>query len=414
MKRYLLLFVVLLGLLAGAATASAQDTITINHSDASYTFQKLADFTLEATSSNYITGAMLHFRLADQQATNIVDERVAPARSVKVSHIWDLTHSDLPSGTLVTYWWTVQDSAGNKVDSDPHSFVYEDTRFKWKKLTEDGITLCWYRGDDALAKELLDAAVSAYQRLATEYGVERKPASIYIYGSYDDLRSGIGDTAQEWTGGRAYPEYGVALIGVPPNDISFGRRAVPHEFTHLIVHRATSNPYATIPRWLDEGLAMWAEGDLEAEYRNALNAAIKSNHLLSLKSLASNFPADSNQASLAYAQSYTMIAFIRDAYGPAKIGELLKAFKAGSTDDGALQQVLGLTTAQLDTLWRASLGLAATQPGQLSSPQPLSAPLADVSPAPGGLLLVGLALMGGVILIIMSFLAIVVTLARMA
>ena len=412
MRRFLLLFVILLNLIAGAAAASAQGNITIGRSDASYTFQKGAHFTLEATGNNNITAATLNFRLADQRATNVVDKRVAPARSVKVDHTWDLTHSDLPSGALVTYWWTVQDSAGNKVDSDQHAFVYEDTRFKWKTLTKEDITLSWYRGDNALGRELLDAAVSAYQRLATEYGVERKPASIYIYGSYADLRSGIGESAQEWTGGRAYSEYGVTLIGVPPGEMSFGRRAVPHEFTHLIVHRATSNPYATIPRWLDEGLAMWAEGELEADYRNALNLAIRTNRLLSLKTLASNFPADSRQASLAYAQSYAMINFIRTAFGPAKIGELLNAFKAGSTGDGALQQVLGLTTPQLDTLWRASLGLAAPQAGPQTPPQPSIGQPPYLSPSPGVVLLVGLALMGGAVLIIMSFVAIVVTIAR--
>ena len=204
------------------------------------------------------------FRLADQTSTNANDIAVTPAKQVTADYTWNLANADLPSGTIITYWWLVEDKAGNKAESERKNFTYEDTRFTWKRLNREDVTLNWYNGGDALGRDLLDAAVTAYQQLSAEFSVERKPASIYIYGSFEDLRSGIGQSAQEWTGGRAYPEFNVVLIGVPPSELSFGKRAVPHEFSHLIINRATANPYGDLPRWLDEGLAMWAEGDLDS------------------------------------------------------------------------------------------------------------------------------------------------------
>lgn len=414
MKRKLIIILTLLTLLAGiAATAQAASPITITRTEASYTFQKEAHFTLEATADSDITGATLLFRLADQTSTNANEKTISPAKSVTVEHTWNLTNADLPSGAVVTYWWTVEDKAGNKAESERKNFTYEDTRFTWKRLNREDVTLNWYKGDDSLGRDLLDAAVTAYQRLAAEFSVERKPASIYIYGSFDDLRSGIGESAQEWTGGRAYPEYNVVLIGVPPNQLSFGKRAVPHEFAHLIIHRATANPYGDLPHWLDEGLAMWAEGDLEAEYKNALNQAVKTNQLLSLKTLSSNFPADNKQASLAYAESYSAVVFIRDTLGRQKIAELLKMFKAGSTDDAALQSALGMTTAQLDSRWRASLGLAGSQTSPSTQPQqPTTGIVTRTLPANTAVLIV-FGLMCGTVLILFAFALITLIVVRM-
>jgi hypothetical protein len=365
MTRYLALLVLFVVLLVGAAMASGQGPITVTRSDAIPTFQKDIRFSMDAQGDNAITSATLHFRLADQKATNSVDVEIAPGHSISAEHSWDLTGADLPSGTVITYWWTIEDNAGNAMDTEKRSFVYEDSRYTWKKLTGDGVTLAWYKGDDAFGRSLLDSAVSASRRLASEFSVDRKPATIYIYGSQQDLLRGIGESAQEWTGGRAYPDFNTVLIGVASSDLRWGQRAVAHEFAHLIVSRATSNPFSDVPRWLDEGLAMWAEGDLEPDYRSALNQAIKNNQLLSLQTMSSNFPADSRQASVAYAESYAIIEYIRSTFGRQKLDDMLKAFKEGSTADAVLKSTFGVTTNEMDAQWRASLGLP---PGSLDAP----------------------------------------------
>ena len=414
MKRYVAALCAIIFFLAGlAAVVPAQGAITIVKTEASFTFQKEARFSLEANGESDISKAILFFRLADQTAVNATEKTIAPARSVSVNHTWSLAGSDLPSGAVVTYWWAVEDAAGNKVESDRCSFVYEDTRYSWKKLSREDITLAWYSGNDSMGRELLDAAVSASQRLATEFGVERKPATIYIYGSYEDLRSGIGDSAQEWTGGRAYPEYGVVMIGVPSSQLSFGKRAVPHEVAHLMVHRATSNPYGDIPRWLDEGLAMWSEGSLESVYDNALKRAIKANALLSLKTLSSNFPADADQASLAYAESYSVVNFMRTSFGREKIGALLQAFRQGNTGDGALQAVLGVTTSELDGRWRTSVGIAAAAPAPSGQPAQTSAPASTPGfLAPNIALVIVGGLLAGAAVVLLALVLVIVAIVK--
>ena len=283
--------------------------------------------------------------------------------------------------------------------------MYEDSRFSWKKLTSEDVTLAWYKGDESFGRNLLDAAVSASQRLAGEFSTKRSPATIYIYGSQQDLLRGIGESAQEWTGGRAYPDFNTVLIGVAPSDLRWGKRAVAHEFAHLIASRATSNPFGDVPRWIDEGLAMWAEGDLESDYRYVLDQAIKNNQLLSLQTMSSNFPADSRLASLAYAESYSIIEYIRTTFGRQKLDDMLKAFKEGNTADTVLKGVLGLSTDELDAQWRASLGLPAHTADVL--------PPAPATAVPGGMMAaIGFGMLAAAMAILASYIVALVVVVK--
>ena len=75
--------------------------------------------------------------------------------------------------------------------------------------------------------------------------------------------------------------------------------------------------------------------------------------LLYKRSLGSSFPVDPEQASLAYAQSLSIVSYLVETYGWAKVRELLTTFKEGSTYDKALQKVYGFGTDGLEELWRS-------------------------------------------------------------
>ena len=166
---------------------------------------------------------------------------------------------------------------------------------------------------------------------------------------------------QEWTGGVAFTEYGVVTIGIPPDSagLAWGTRAIAHELTHLVVHQVTFNPYNTLPTWLDEGLAMTAEGELEAQFADVLSNAMGSDSLISVRSLASPFSANTYEAILSYAESFEVVNYLFDTYGRASMLELLNTFAQGSGYDDALTGVYGLDMDSLNADWQASLEGAA-------------------------------------------------------
>lgn len=119
------------------------------------------------------------------------------------------------------------------------------------------------------------------------------------------------------------------------------------------MREATFGPFGDIPTWLNEGLAQYAEGEMEEYQSQILDEAIKEKTLLSVRSLGSSFPADPDQASLAYAQSLSLVSFLIDEYDWAKIRQLLAIFKEGSTYDNTLAEVYGFDTNGLEERWQA-------------------------------------------------------------
>jgi hypothetical protein len=132
------------------------------------------------------------------------------------------------------------------------------------------------------------------------------------------------------------------------------KRDIPHELTHLLVYQATGAGYARVPRWLDEGLASANEELAQPEYQLALEAAYRAGQLIPLETLCAPFSSDAGVAQLSYAQSQSVVQFIRNNY-PDGVRRLLGAYTGGATCGGGVEQALGITLSALEFQWRASL-----------------------------------------------------------
>jgi hypothetical protein len=267
----------------------------------------------------------------------------------------------LPPGSSVDYWWIVKDASGDRIETAPSRIQFDDTRYSWRSLTEGEVTIYWYKGNDSFAGEIMLSAQQALARLTEDTGAYlKKPVKLYIYAKTQDLQGAM-IYPQEWTGGVAFTRYGIIAIGIAPNNLGWGKRAVAHELTHLVIHQMTSNPYNDLPTWLSEGLAMHTEGKLELEYTAYLNKAIAEKSLISVRSLSSPFSAYAAQSLLSYAQSYSVVNFLISKYGQTQMLELLLTFRQGSSYDGALEKVYGFNMDGLDTLWQDYVTMPATQ-----------------------------------------------------
>ena len=174
---------------------------------------------------------------------------------------------------------------------------------------------------------------------------------LYIYASSQDLLGSM-INPQEWTGGVNYSRYSIIVIGIAPGNLAWGIGAMAHELTHQVIGQVTTNPYAGLPTWLDEGLAVNNEEPPAANYASLVAKAAASKALISVRSLASPFSAYGDQAYLSYAESYSIVKFLIGKYGQPKMLELLRTFREGATYDGALMKVYGFDMDGLNTLWQ--------------------------------------------------------------
>ena len=220
------------------------------------------------------------------------------------------------------------------------------------------------RGDTrpvSFGQALFDYGVNSLAFLERDTGVTvERQIQVYIYGDRDDFFNALEPGAKEWTGGRAFPEYGVVLIDIAPSDLAWGRGALAHELTHQVIHQKIRSPLGelSLPPLIDEGLAVYYEspGALDSQRVIPLRRAIRDDTLLPLRSLTKAFSADMNIAALSYAESYSVVDFIFRHYGRDKMAQLLQHFKQGGLYDDIFDQVFGVNIDGLENEWRKDIG----------------------------------------------------------
>jgi hypothetical protein len=366
MKRnfWLILSLLVLALfLMTTPLVSAQNaTIQIMDQNVKSQFRDNITAELTAEHASEITNVEFFYRVVGQRATNRNVAEFEPGKTIKASYSIDQTQNDtyMPPGTELEYWWRLTDAEGNTLKTEPELYLYLDNRFDFKTLHNDRLTLYWYNGGRAFGEALFEQANKGLDQLEEDIGVSlERPIKIFIYGTQEDLISALSLSAQEWTGGVAYTDYGVVVIGIRADNLDWGLRAMTHEMTHLVIHQATDNPYGDLPRWLDEGLAVYNEDPerLDEQFQETFNEAVANNSLMTLQTLSSTFPADPMAANLAYGESGAVVGFIIHNYGSDAMKDLLEIFSEGSLYDDALEQALGEDTQSLDNAFRTRLGL---------------------------------------------------------
>jgi len=338
------------------AASSAPGSLQVLDSRTVAGFPTSLVFTVEAEGPSPVTDIRLLYTVDKMNYASVTSEAWAefdPGTSVSASWTWDMRYASLPPGADITYWWRVADESGSVVESTPQTVSFDDTRFDWRSRSVGDVTLYWYQGDDAFADELLAVCSDAIESLATDIGTRvERPISIFIYGTSADMRAAM-VYPQEWTGGVAFTDYSIIAIGIGPGDLEWGRRALRHELTHLVVHTATFSPYGHLPTWLDEGLAMHNEGESEQAFESILLEAAERDVLLSLRTISGPFSSNPALAYLSYAESHSVVEYILAEYGGESMYELLMLLKGGETNDDALMASIGVDMDTLEVGWRS-------------------------------------------------------------
>jgi len=131
------------------------------------------------------------------------------------------------------------------------------------------------------------------------------------------------------------------------------QQSIPHELTHMALFNLLgSQGYAFLPTWLNEGLATYFETRPDPEHAEAIQTAQDDNDLISLTELCAPFPEDPVRAQLAYAQSGSLVHYLRQEYGWTAIRELLWAYADGQACSTGTETVVGRDLTQLDREWR--------------------------------------------------------------
>jgi hypothetical protein len=346
-------------LFAQEGGAAPDDWIVAN--EAKVDFPDEVTFRLEWASTIPIVDAVLTYDVDRASCLEAATQVPVEVRGPVIEWTWVMIRSgNPPPGSRLWWEWNLTSADGTRFTSPRQEITLSDDRFEWRTVAAPGIRLHWYRGDE-VGQTLLDAAVAGLERLQTEMGIQlQNGVQLFIYGSSNDMRDAV-LYIQDWAGGVAFSEYNVILIGVPPTIAEdWGRSTVRHELAHLVVEQfGRSCVGGSRPTWLNEGLAVYAEGPLQADFAHALESALGENSFRPVRSLNGAFPSHEEQAGIAYAQSYSLVAYLLEEYGQEKMQELLLTLAQGEGYDRALERVYGFNEDGLEVAWRNMIGAPA-------------------------------------------------------
>ena len=368
--RKIIIALILSVLLSGRAEALSLLTVTkaqafplanITNNEIILEFPETATFRATFTEDVNITSVVLEYGNEQQTCGKVIAKafpQFTPGKTVNAEWTWEMRQSgSLPPGAELWWRWRVMDANGKETVSETKTATWLDDVHDWRTMNNgDFLRLHWYEGDQIFAIDLAKAAYNGLKFNETQSGLKADaPIDVYVYASTDDLKDAI-LYEPSWTGGRAFPDQDIVILGISESDLDWGRDAIVHELTHVLVGHLTFSCLGDVPTWLNEGLAVYSEGELDTPSQRQLEDAIRDDTLLTVRSLSGSFSEVSDKAYLSYSQSYSITKFLIETYGQDKMTALLLALRDGMTIDDALTQVYGFNVEGLEDAWRQAIG----------------------------------------------------------
>ena len=380
-----LLLVTVIGLRGvGPSGASAQQPITVVSEQPQNNFPTGVSFTISLNAPAGVKEARLRYQLApDGTGASAVADCTGGAAISCTFALRSGAGIFIIPGAEITYHWELTDNAGNKLSTQDEKYVHQDTRFTFKTLTKDNITLYYHAGGQSAAQSVIDAAADTLDKVGQlEQAQVTFPVKVFLYTTADEMQPAIAPGAQgrgvQVLGEVVYSDTAMVSADVATLDIT------RHEVAHIVTRQATRGPF-DVPAWLNEGISVFSQSHPLEGHDAALQSAIKADRVLSMRELSSSATGSvGSTVGLYYGEAGSIVKFLVDTYGADKFAALLKTFKDGSDVGKAFQSVYGFDQYGLENEWRKSVGLepraiVTTVAPTATSAAPTAAPAATSS-----------------------------------
>ena len=369
-------------LLSAAADSRAQDApITVLKHSVASEFPQGIRFNLYLAAGNPIDEVSIRFKTGTEPRMAYDYMELTEEEDGAQGELFWRTNSSgryIPPGTIITYHFEIVDTEGNRLDTEPEEFIYIDTRFEWEEVEDGPVTVAYHGPVKTRAEIILDAMNDTLDIIGPILGADTtEPIRVTMYNNTLEMLEALppGSTTirrELITEGQAFTNIGTLLV------LGSGRLArgtASHEMAHILTHRAGDSVFRSVPAWLDEGLAEFANVDPSLSYTVAVEFAIETDRLLPITSMPA-LPGDPEDVIIFYGQARSIVRFMVGVYGPAAMTELMAQLKDGEQMDDALTAIYGVDRLGLENQWRELIGapLLEEESRQRARPTPIARP----------------------------------------
>lgn len=347
----------------GAPAAAEEETVT----DATIDFPSGMSFAtrVDIPDGASVDAVQFLYRIGSDQTLNLEimsgDEYDVFDGAVEIDAFVDLLSSFVPVGVELRFSWEILFDNGDVLSTAEETTQWMDNRFDWEMRSTDQVRLYTYDTSGDFADKMLAESQATIDDLIDRYSIEGIfPITIWVYPNGEDFAGTRQGNSREAIAGITYPGLDTIIGIIPDGDEREFDRVIPHEISHQVLFAATDNPYNAPPLWFDEGIATHTQTGGTEHYAQMVRNAHEQGRLFDIRSLEVSFPYQPQQATLAYASSWSMISYIEASWGTEGIARLIDAFALGLPADEAVLTALDVSMDDLDAGWKAWIATQGT------------------------------------------------------
>ncbi|MDE2787374.1 MAG: peptidase MA family metallohydrolase [Chloroflexota bacterium] len=355
----------------------AQGAITVVEQGVENQFPDGLRFHLEAQSSTPIEEIRVYVRKLGQSSRSVYRTvEFEPGERISGEALFQSKTANefIPTGTRLSYYFDIRTADGQRLETEPQVLVYLNRGLDWDSVSDGLINVYYYHHtgeSENRANQVLEVAADTYAHMGPILGVElTEPMNLVVYSDYADMRVALPPKSrvaaqQLRTLGQAFTTERTLLVD-GSSDVFVGDNILSttaHEFTHLLVADAAGTAYGQVHTWLNEGLAVYSEGD-NTEFGFYVNTAIRNDAVPPLASLRT-YAGTPEETLRNYGLGHSVVTHMLETYGTEPMTELFANIRTMHNFERSLEAAYGLTIIELDNEWRESLGIS---PRELSTP----------------------------------------------
>ena len=234
---------------------------------------------------------------------------------------------------------------------------------EWQTFTRSGVIVHYHSIDAPIARAIDQRVESMYAALTDTVGFT-PGTTIYVYlcptaQCFRQQQPGA-TRLPEWAVGVAYPQLSRIVIRstLAPGEGEHIRpvEIFQHELAHIVLEQALANRGGA-PRWLSEGFSMYAAAQWTTHGERTLEEIALRDAFLPLSLLTASFPANEDSARMAYAQSFSVVAFLLKSYGQYAFQDFILNLRNGMDTNSALLHATGRSLKSVEQEWQEALRL---------------------------------------------------------
>ncbi len=231
--------------------------------------------------------------------------------------------------------------------------TFADLSADYQSKRSGSIGVIYSPADSVLARKTLLWTEELVKEMAVDFQLptELDTFTIFIAASQKDFTRMTRDLPR-WVAAVAIPSHHKVMLKSPAwdNQNNRYRQILAHELMHLLLYQIVGN--RALPRWLDEGLALFYSQDLRFKTLTALSKAAATRSLLSLQQIDHVLQFQPLKAELAYEQSYSAVHYLLFTYDIDALRSILAGIRQGGDLDEIFQQATGSLFADFEREWQ--------------------------------------------------------------